>query len=78
MSSSDLSELMALLDRWDVPYKHTVDPANAQTPAWHEVIIGRDWLFMPSSGPKVDGYIGFYTRFCFNVDERFISVGAWE
>lgn len=65
---SDLERLKALLDDWDVPYKED------GTPAGTEIYVGG----FSSDSPKVDGYLGFYTRFEFTAEGVFRLMGAWE
>ena len=68
---SDLERLKALLDDWDVPYKEDgeQDGTGITVGGFGQTLGGN---------PKVDGYIGFYTRFEFTRDGVFRLMGAWE
>lgn len=68
---SDLDDLKALLDRWEVPgqIELTVDGS---------VVVVGDTDGGKSTAPTINGYTGFYTTFEFTTAGKFIRMGAWE
>lgn len=82
--STDLTEFLGILDRWGVPYSRARSgrPGLHDDATWQYVEIHQDDRmaldYQPSEHPVVDGYTGFYTRFTFTAEGRFVSVGVWE
>jgi hypothetical protein len=62
-----MEKLCALLDSWGVPYER--DGTTIQ--------VGRGTEFFHDH-EKIDGYLGFFTKFEFGAAGEFARMGAWE
>jgi hypothetical protein len=68
---TDLDKLKALLDGWGVPHKYFAhEDADA-----HVIKVGG---YEHQRSATVGGYNGMYTLYYFNVDGKFLYMGAWE
>jgi len=75
---SDLEKLEALLAEWGVPYKTEAGKFTLASGEQREGTSLTTGGWDDKYSPKVDGYIGFYTRFLFSADGEFVVMGAWE
>lgn len=73
---TDQERLITLLDEWDVPHEEEDIPSQPGECPAVSVNIGRVRNLRESS--KVTGYGGFFTSFEFDLDGKFVRVGAWE
>lgn len=69
---TDLEKLKALLREWEVPFGEVHEEAWCEDPEMLAVYVGE------GDSPKISGYGGFYTRFEFDLEGKFIKIGAWE
>lgn len=67
---SDLEKLISLLTDFKVGFTLN-DPDYNRKMGLNDVICHADSV-------NVDGYPGFYTKFTFDSDGKFIVMGAWE
>lgn len=69
---TDIERTKEFLDSLGVSYS-----SEDTSVTFGNTIHGEEYDGFPECG-KVDGYSGFYTRFVFDKDGKFLIVGAWE